>query len=360
MKLRQLLIALMLCISFTVWGLPSNNTAQNQDQQSRIEQLQKEKEELQEQLVKLDKEVDRYRNDLRDNITHWFSLLTIIIALVAIVIPYLLNSRNEKSMQLKLEAATKQASSAKNQADDAKSQVELAKNQVELAKNQAEAAFTQVELATQHAAQIAEQASIAVNEAKKAEEVLGSIEMLKKEIDRIKEDIDESKQIAKQAAIQAAKEARTNELYNQALAEKDLNRAISKYSEVIETRSNDSIFDSILFRSRGKLREQIGDTEGAQDDFKKASEIEAIDKNRRDSEYLVERGEIYMTMKNIESYEAAIGDFSKALELDGKSIKALLKRAECYRQLAELEQNEQKKEEYLKKAEKDKIDASKL
>ena len=46
-------------------------------------------------------------------------------------------------------------------------------------------------------------------------------------------------------------------------------------------------------------------------------------------------------------YQDAITDFQHAIELNKKDVESYQKRAESYRKLAELETNEQRKEEYL-------------
>lgn len=101
MKLRQILIAVMLCMSFCVFSSLSNNaTAQNQLQQPTLEQLQKENEKLQQQLENQDKKIEWYRDDLRhtedqmnDNLSHWLVILTLVMTIIGIVIPIMIDSR---------------------------------------------------------------------------------------------------------------------------------------------------------------------------------------------------------------------------------------------------------------------------
>lgn len=103
MKPRQVLIALMLCISFTVVGLqPNNAPAQQQSQQQTVEQLQKDNERLKQSLENQDKQIERYRDDLRhtqdqinDNLSQWLVILTIIMTLIGIVVPFMINSRKD-------------------------------------------------------------------------------------------------------------------------------------------------------------------------------------------------------------------------------------------------------------------------
>ena len=215
MKPRHLLIALMLCLSFTVVGLqPNNAPVQHQSQQQTVEQLQKENEDTQKQLTVLEKELDKYREDIRLNLSIWFSILTIIMALLGaglgIVMPYIINSRSEKQMQQKLNEVIGLANIASEKAHNASKQAENVSEQLKL------------------------------------------IEELKEIIDGIKEE-----------AEKAAQAAKASELFSQALAEEDPQKAIELYSIAIKLRPD----FSEAFNNRGILYKQLGDVKSAMRDY---------------------------------------------------------------------------------------------
>lgn len=317
----------MLCISFSVVALQSNNTSpQNQSPQQTIEQLQKESEDMQKQLTVLEKELDKYRDDIRLNLTIWFSILTIIMALLGaglgIVMPYVINSRNEKNMQRKLDEVIEQAKIASENAQNATNQVTI-------------------------------------------------IEGLKQDIENIKSIIDISKDQAERAAL----DAKASEYFSQALAEKDAVSAIGLYSKAIEIRPN--FFDAYF--NRGCERLKMDDYNGAMNDFLKVIELnsndaraynniahllhtrhlldqalsnvnKAIELDSTVSTYYLNRGVIYMSKGNLRE---ALDDFTEAIRINENNADSYKSRARCYTLLAVTEKDKEKQANYLKKAEED-------
>ena len=206
MRPRYTIAVLMLlaCLSIfgqqsktvSIQGQPQKTSTQvSTNQQELIIQLQAENEAMQKQLEKMEKEIELYRGDVRDeaskmntNMALWLAVLTIIMAILGVVIPLILNNRNEKSMEKMLEDVKKQAGSAESQAKEATTQAEQAKKSV------------------------------------------ADIEEIKKHITTIEDKINKDTL----AAEKAANEAKANQLFVEALNEKDASRAIELYSQAID------------------------------------------------------------------------------------------------------------------------------
>ena len=110
MKLRYLLITLSVSIGLTAFALQDNNATQQQAQRPTVEQLQQENEEMQQQLNRLEKEVETYRGDVRNKIqeldedqsrwTAWIiALVTLMTGVVGILAPYIINRQKDKELQ---------------------------------------------------------------------------------------------------------------------------------------------------------------------------------------------------------------------------------------------------------------------
>lgn len=365
-----------------------------ENQQEIIKQLQVENQKLHKQWEEIEKEMEWCRGDVRaevaemnTNMALWFSALTIVMGILGVVVPLILNKRNENSIEKLLE-------DAKDEAKDAAEQ------------------------------------------AKKAGKALEETEELKKHVIEIEAIINKNNI----SAEKAAKEAKASQLFFQALSEKDAARAIELYSRAIELEPDmveayinrgkckhdignyaeamidydDAIKldngDATVFFNRGNLKDDLGDKKGALKDFDKAIELDskyvgayinrgsvkmdlgdntgalkdfdtAIELNPTDATSYNNRalvlmklgefnkaldtindalildgydfriwktkGEICMKMDN---YEVAVFAITKALALNPKDEESLKNRAACYRKMAESEQDIEKKASYLDKA----------
>ena len=210
MKLKQLLTAIMICLSVSLNALqPSKANVQPKSEQlvaslnsqETIQQLQNDNKELREHITQLEKEVDYYRSDVKSSLALIVSILTVVMAVVGVVVPLILNSRSEKNIQKILENTTTQAERAEEQA----------------------------RLATE-----------------KAESV--------------------SKETEK--ALNAAKDAKASQLFAQALSEEDHSVAIKLYTKAIEILPD----FSKAYNNRGILKAKTNDYEGALQDFNTAIE----------------------------------------------------------------------------------------
>lgn len=110
----------------------------------QIEDLQRQMKGLQEQNQMLQKEVEIYRDDVRhsedklnDNMSHWLSLLTIIMALLGVLCPLVINRNHTKKIENQLNDAIKSAKDAKQQADDAREKVNSMNDSLRQATEQA-------------------------------------------------------------------------------------------------------------------------------------------------------------------------------------------------------------------------------
>lgn len=344
MKTKRLLTVLIILCSLNMFGqqakkesAPKNdiqkeiiNNLQSRidDQQEIILQLQTNNDNMQNHLCDLEKEVDYYRGDVRaissdltGKMSHWLTLLSIIMVVLGVVVPYILNSNKEKVFEKMLEDIREQAN--------------------------------------------------------KAETALNATEALKAQVSAIKVKVNNS--II--AAEQSAKEAKVSQLSAQASAEKDMQKAIELYTEVIKLNP-----DVEAYNNRGALKCLISNYNGAIDDFDKAIELDsnyasaynnkaytlmqigelnkaldcvneslAIDSNN--FAYWDTKGEVLM---NLGMCPEAIKTYAKALSLNEKFKPSYQNRAKCYRKLAESEQDPAKRADYIAKAEADEEKAKSL
>lgn len=380
MKPRHLLIALMLCISFTVVGLQPNNatTSQNQSLQQTVEQLQKENAEIREQLDKQGGEIEICRGDVRNKIQEldeeqgrWSAWIIFLVSLVAgalgVLAPYLFSKDIKNEFQGRM--------------------TELGER---------------IDQATQDAAS--------------AKAALSEITRLKDQIDEIKDKVDNSKTKAEEAANKAL----ASELLSQARSEKDKNTAIDLCSRAIDINPDfaeaynyrailkqdsghpleaiDDLNKAIkikpdefsLYNNRGTIKHILHLYDEALKDFNQAiilnpdnpgtyinkayllmdmnrhaealsSVDEAIKRDTQYSSYYYElRGDIEFEMNR---FKEAIEDYTIAIEFNDKSIRAYESRAKCYRAWALYEQGEMFEErnaEFVKKAEEDEKRAEEL
>lgn len=423
MKPGQALIALMLCMSFSVFGLQSKNTtSQNQPKQPTVEQLQQENDSIKRLLSELKGKFELYHNDvlskesqINDNLVIWFGFFTIIMAILGVVFPLIFNRRAEAQAEEAKNQATearKLVESAKGQVEQAQTQVSTAQTQaaeakklVEQAQTQAKEAKTHAETAKYQVGLIESKVNEAVNQAALAAQALKEIEALKDQIKGIKSDVD----LSKDEAIQAALSAKASEYFSQAASEKDPVKAIELYTKCIDIKpdyteayNNRGILKMIsgnrggaeqdydraieidnnnafAYYNRGYLNDKSGKKDRAKEDYDKAIELNpdyaealnnrsylllsmglkeaamndanrAIELDSTNFEHYDTRGEIYMVM---EKYHEAINDFTDAVKYNPSCKKVYEKRAACYNKLARLEKDEEKKAEYVKKAQDD-------
>lgn len=300
MKTRYSLAVLMLlfCLSFfgqqpkivSIQGQPQKTSTQvSTNQQESIKQLQAENEAMKAQLDRMEQEIELYREDVRakevainDNHGHWLTLLSIIIGAIVsilgiglgVVSPILLNIRNNKKQKEIIESV----------------RTELK---------------TQIESAT--------------NDAKSAKESLSAVSELKQDIDLIKKDIDKSKRNAERAA----RRAMASKLFAQAIAEKDLHKAIELYTKAIELNS----YFAEAYSNRGYAKFLLGEEENALQDYDKAIEL-----NPNLSEAYNNRGN---AKESLGDENGALEDFDKAIELNPDYANAYNNRGIVKRELGD-------------------------
>lgn len=402
-------------------GQPQKTSTQvATNQQELILQLQAENEAMQKQLEKMEKEIELYRGDVRTKISEldyaqdrWLTMLTIIMGLIGVILgvgaPLFINRDNSKRLETRfsemkedlgdqVQTATDQAMTATNHASKAKESFEEIQSQIKLVKEQVTSATEQVKVAAEQAKKAEEastqmqmqvrsvaeqvdsataQAMVATEQAKQAKQAVTEIEDLKKHVTTIEEKINKDAI----AAEKAANEAKASQLFTQALNEKIPLKAIGLYSKAIELKPD----YADAYHYRGYEKDTLKDKEGALEDYDKAIALNPNDSDlynnraytlltigklskalddvniaiemKKDGCYYDTRGQIYMAMdNNIE----ALKDFDNALSLNNKYREALVNRAQCYRKLAEVEQNPAKKADLVAKAEDDEKKAEAL
>ena len=346
LKYTLLLSLLILFNGQTIFGQQSKTTAPEVQANATIQQLQAENEAIKKQMETLEKEVAIYREDVRnkentinDNLSHWLTILAIVIGALGVglgvLAPIVLNLRNDKKQQEKLNKLEGQLNTVQQEANSAK------------------------------------------EDAKSAKESLSEINKLKDTVEAIKKDIDQSKE----AAEKAARMSKASEYFTQALSENDKQKAIELYTQAIELNpdyseayNNRGILkknflddkvgamkdydmaieknpnNSKAYYNRGNLKDDLGDEDGAMNDYDMAIKI----KPNYTSAYF-NRG---ILKKDSGDITGAIKDFSSAISIDNKKAKAYVIRAKCYRILAE--QNPDEQAQWIAKAEADEEKAASL
>ena len=342
LKYTLLLSLLIIFSGQTIFGQQAKTTAPQVQANATIQQLQAENEAIKKQMETLEKEVAIYREDVRnkentinDNLSHWLTILAIVMALLGIVSPIIINRIYDKKQEGKLEALKDQLNTVQQKADSAK------------------------------------------EDAKSAKDSLSEINRLKESVEEIKNDIDQSKE----AAEKAARMSKASEYYTQALSENDKQKAIELYTLAIdlnpdysEAYNNRGILkknflddkvgamkdydmaieknpnNSKAYYNRGNLKDDLDDKEGAMNDYDMAIKI-----NPNYTSAYFNRG---ILKKNLGDITGAIKDFSSAISIDNKKAKAYVIRAKCYRILAE--QNPDEQAQWIAKAEADEEKAASL
>ena len=196
----------------------------NKDHQETILRLQAENELMYKQLEKMEKEIELYRGDVRTktsemntNMALWLSVLTIIMAVLGVVVPLIMNRRNEQNI--------------KNLLEDAKNEANLAKEQ-----------------------------------AKKSEEAFNNIQP---QVDSVKKQVSAITEQA-QKAEEAAKDAKVSQLLAQAINEEDDSKAIKLYTQLIKQYPD----TAVAYYNRGCLNGILhNDLEDQLNDYNKAIEL---------------------------------------------------------------------------------------
>ena len=277
MKTRYTLAVLMLlfCLSFfgqqpkivSIQGQPQKTSTQvSTNQQESIKQLQAENEAMKAQLEKMEKEVELYRGDVRNetsklntNMSLWLAVLTIIMTILGVIVPLILSRRNENFMERMLDDVKQQANSAEKQAQEAATQAVQAKHAVT------------------------------------------NIEELKKHVTEIEGKINRDTI----AATKAAKEAVAVKYFALATIEKDPVSAIELYTAAIKLKPD----FAEAYNNRGNKKQKKGDLEGALNDYN-----EAIN-------YLKEIIEKYRNMKNFGNARFVRNIYEKTVVKHASNVK---------------------------------------
>ena len=341
MKLRFALSVVLLAICINIYGQQKKSaptqkqqieelTATVSNQQEAISQLQAENKELLKQLGKMEHEIEIYREDVRNKIPEldaehdrWTAWICSIVALLGVVFPIVLNNRNDKKMEKQIDTATEKAEQATASAKELEGKINNVSQQVDSATKQASEATKQA------------------NEAKKAVEV---IQDLKQQVENIQKKISKNAKDAEDAAISA----KASQLFTEAFNEKDKSTKIELYTQAIELKPD--YYQA--YNNRGVAKMETGDNDGALKDYNKVVELKP--------DYY----KVYNNRGNVKKangdYEEALADYNKAIELKPDYALCYNNRAKLFRDLAEIEPDNNKKAVYISKAEDDEKKAQSL
>lgn len=383
MKTKLSLTILMLLFCLSVFGQQSINNPTTRKpstsliqssatQQETIRQLQAENLDLQNRLktmeenqARMEKEIDIYREDIRGKnsdinglMSNWLTAIGIITGLIGVflgvIIPMFINNDNGKRLESRFLEVK----------EDLKKQVDKAEQQATKAAEKAAESTSQVAEATRQATAAAENVSV-------AQKLLIEMNVLKEQVTKLQDMTNKNAS----EAVKSAKEAKTSELFAQALKEEDPYTAIELYNQYIVRKPK----SSVAYYNRAILKKDIGDNSGAMDDYDKAIML-----NPNYVKSYINRGNLKRELKDL---QGAMADFDKAIELKPDYAKAyqgrgIIKfdngdyfeaiedfnmaisykpdlilsyrnRAKCYRKLAESEQDEAKKTELIANADED-------
>ena len=326
MKFKATLLILFVFSCLWVSAQQANNARQNvptmTELESEIQHLQSENRQLNNQIqeLKLDlirnqdktdlvtQKADQLSTGLENDLTHWWSLLSIlltaVIALVAgglgIIAPYLINKPREKELQSALEKAL-----------DVQEKVEAIQKLINKDSEAAKAA-AQVAKASQYFAE-------ALSE----------------------EDPSKKKELYTRVSELNPNDAAYNNLGVAKYDLGDYRGAIKDYTKAIDLNPD----YATAYNNRGVAKSSLGDKEGAIKDYDKA-----IDLNPDYATAYYNRGKAKMSVGD---KEGAIKDYDIAIELNPQRFHYYRNRAKVYRKMAATETDEAKKNEYLARAEED-------
>ena len=327
MKFKVTLLVLFLFSCQWVFAQQANNARQNAptvaELESEIQQLQSENQQLNNQIqeLKLDlirnkdktdlvtQKADQLSTGLENDLTHWWSLLSIlltaVIALVAgglgILAPYLINKPRQKQLQSALEDAL-----------EVKKKVEAIMELINKDSEEAKAAAQEAKASQYFAEALAEKDPF------KKKELFTKVTMLNPNDAN-------------------AYFYRGNSYFYLG----NHQEAIKDYSIAIDLNPN----FAAAYNNRGNAELALGDYDEAKSDIEKALEITPNYAKAFDS-----RGELKFALGHI---EGAVNDHTKAIKINPQEASFYRNRAKAYRKMAETETDETKKNEYLAKAEAD-------
>lgn len=409
MRTKRLLTILIILCSLNVFGQQvKKESASKKDEQieiiynlqlkidnqhEMILKLSADNQAMQKQIDVLENDVERYREDVRandsemnTNMALWFGALTLVMAILGVAVPLILNQKNEKNVEKLLEDTKKEAKEAKEQAQQAKQAV----SDIEELKTNINSIEEKVNKYSEDAEEAAKRAKASelFTQALSEKDPKKAIELYSKSIDMhpnaesynnrgiLKADLKDAEGAIKD--YDKAIELDSSDsfyYYNRGISKveiKDNKGAMKDYNRAIELDPN-YVYG---YNNRGILKKDLGDVEGAMKDYNKAIELDAnyarAYNNRADlwliigdignalddinksisidnSEFVsfITRGEIYCADKQ---YDLAIEDFSHVISLSNKTKAAYKNRAQCYRKLAESEQDPTKKADFIAKA----------
>ena len=318
MRVKHILLtAIFLICSVSVFGQAAKNTSTpstkaivekvqtlETNTQEQFSQLQNENKALKEQLQKMESDIALYREDVRTETSRmstymalWLTVLTIVMSLIGILAPILINLWNNNLQKEKIGEITNQLKSASSDAKAAKEDADSAKKS------------------------------------------LSDVENLKNEITSIKQIIEDSEKAAKKSAD----EAKASKLFAEALAEKNPQKAIELYTEVLELDSS----NVGAYNNRANFYAVTSNTSKAMLDYNKAIEL---DPNYTNTYY--NRAILYNRLGQVSK---AIEDYNKAIELDPNNTNAYFNRANLYK---DLERTQDALEDFNKSIELNPTDAN--
>ena len=309
MRRRCAFVILTLIVSLSIFGQQPKPIIDRQtqntsvqfvpNQQETILKLQNENEAMKRQLDKMEKEIELYREDVRtktsemnSNMALWLAVLTIIMAILGVVIPLILNGRNEKVVKKLLEDIKKEANLAKEQAKKSVESSEKIQSQVDSVKEQVTAATKQVQKVEEVAkdAKASQLFAYAVNEG------------------------DSSKAEALLTQVIELCPQNAEAYYYRAHQKMDLEEALKDYDKAIEI--NPLYIDAL--DDRGNLKICMNDNIGAIDDFDRVIKLAPLNP----SAYVC-RG---IAKEMINDEKGAMMDYNRSIELDPKRFYSYFKR----------------------------------
>jgi len=309
MRVKHILLtAIFLICSVSVFGQAAKNTSTpstkaivekvqtlETNTQEQFSQLQNENKVLKEELQKMEKEIERYREDVRTETSRmstymalWFAALTLVIggitAALGVAAPLFINNKNDERQKEKLDEITKKLNEASTDAKAAKADAESAKANSDSAKAS-----------------------------------LDAVQALKKDVETIKLKIEKSEENAKRAARRAI----ASKLFAEALAESEKNpqKAIELYTEVIKHDNK----NAGAYNNRANLYKNVGKTNEAIADYNKA-----IESSPNDARAYYNRANLY---RDLGKTDEAIADYNKAIELNPNNADTYNNRANLYKDL---------------------------
>ena len=428
MKKFVTILLLLFCLNMSGQKkeiVPSQNGLVQKDQpvitsqQETILLLKDENEAMEKRLQELEQEIELYRGDVRtavsevhDDMSHWLTMLSIIIGLLGVIIPLIINYSYGKYVERMWNEAKEESHSAKEEVLTVKNdfdkilpemknveqQVAIAKEQMDLRLNIIEKQMNEGSSMVQESSQESKEKgdayyylnrgilknrkgdqegarndfNKAIELAPKAADAYYNRGILKTEINNLEGAIDDYNKAIELDPYHY--KAYQNRAYVKSLM-KDWAGAIMDYDKSIEInpKNEDAYFnranvkndrkdklgaiedydkvielvptDKAAYYNRANVKADLGDYLGALVDYDKAIEI--------DPQYAKAYNNRASVKKDMCNWDGALADYSKAIELIPNFSYYYRNRAKCYRKMAELEQNSEKRTDLIAKAEGD-------